>query len=139
MAAAPSLQAIWIADNAFQNEDGKVTVSGMFDRIDIDYPATSYTRPAVLFFCLRDVRGIIELTLRYVDLDDNSVLKEKRIPVQCESPMLTQDVRIDIKSIPIPHTGVFAWELLCKGTMLGCCQINAYVANPPSDGHTEVD
>jgi hypothetical protein len=120
----PSLQALWLADEVSPDDaTGKVTVSGIFNQIEVD-PGTDFTAPAHLFFALRDVHGRVELILLYVDLDDNGVLLERSVQVD-GSPLLTTDVCVRISKMPVPHPGVYSWELLFGNELLGASRVQA--------------
>jgi hypothetical protein len=61
----PLLQALWLVDDADQDPStGKINVTGLFDAIAIQRPATHFTARAFLFFTLTGVHGQVDLTLR---------------------------------------------------------------------------
>jgi hypothetical protein len=55
----------------------------------------------------------------YVDLSNNEVLIERSFVVQSSDPLTLTDVAIRLKKMPIPHSGVYAWELYCDGDLIG--------------------
>src|SRR5437764_988093 len=109
MNVKPSIQSLWLADEITQDpEPGKVTVSNIFDRIDIKRPATNFTSTAYLFFCLRGLHGEAELKLAYVDLSDNEALFEQTVQVREDDPLQTADVRVRLPKMRVPHDGEYA-------------------------------
>jgi hypothetical protein len=128
MSIKPSLQALWLADEVAPNHDtGKVTVSGIFNQIEVELGA-DFTSPASLFFALRDVHGRVELTLLYVDLSTNEILVERELSVD-GNPLLTMDVSVSLPKIPVPHPGGYAWELHWENEMLGASRLEAFVSD----------
>src|SRR5687767_10672869 len=112
MSLKPSLQAMWLADDVSVDEaTGKVTVSGIFNQIEIKAPETAFTSQAYLFFALSDVRTAADLRLCYVDLRTLEVLRERPIRVECADPLGVTDVLVEVNSMPVPHPGAYAWEL----------------------------
>jgi hypothetical protein len=125
----PSLQALWLADDVKQDEEtGKVTVTGMFDQVEVNQPGEYFTSPAYLFFALNNVHGEAELDLHYVDLSTNASLLHRRFKVKSAGPLETIDVTIRLKPIPFPHPGVYAWELYCGSEQLGSSKLKACVS-----------
>jgi hypothetical protein len=83
------------------------------------------------FITLTEVHGTIPLELRYVDLQNNSVLLTTRFQVSCDDPLNTMELTIPIPMLPAPHEGVYALELLHGNEPLGSMRIVA-VENPQS-------
>lgn len=130
MPIIPSLQALWLADEVSRDDEtGKITLAGIFDQIEIQSPAEAFSSSAFLFFAIGGVHGETELVLAYVDLSDNSVLLERRLPVASESPLATTAVCIPLPSIPVPHPGVYAWELYWNDERLGTSRVTAEVSD----------
>jgi hypothetical protein len=124
----PYLKAMWLADAVtLDAQTGKATITGIFDQIEVKAPSTAFTSPAVLFFGLRDGRGKVSLTLRYVDLDDNEILLERSIQVECDA-LRTADVVLTIPKIPVPHAGAFVWELYHGTDLLGSSRVEAVIS-----------
>ncbi len=124
----PSLQAIWLADTASQDENtGKVTVSGMFDCVEVKAEETEFASPAVVFFALREVHGRVDLSLLLVDLSTDEAILRRLFAVQNDNPLATTDVVLNVPSIPVPHPGSFAWELYWNEESIGTSRLEAVV------------
>lgn len=127
---SPSLQAIWLMDAVDWDETtGKLTLSGCFDRIDIPEGA-EYTEGAVVFFSVRNVRGQARLKLMCVDLRTDEVLVDRDV-IATGSPLETTDIAVRINRIPVPHPGVYAWEVYHGRTLLGTMRYEATVGGMP--------
>lgn len=83
------------------------------------------------FLSLTDVHGSAPLELRYVDLAQNAVLMRINFTVRCDDPLCTVEASVPVPSLPTPHAGVYALELLCENDLLGALRIKAVEAAPP--------
>jgi hypothetical protein len=128
MPIKPSLQSLWLADSVTKDpETGKVDVRGMFDQIEIQEPSREFTSPGNLYCGLRDVHGSLTLSFRYTDLQDNSILVDRSLPVRHDDPLVTLDVVVAIKKIPVPHAGVYLWELVWENEVIGSSRLTANI------------
>lgn len=119
---APSLGSILLADSVVQDErTGKLTISGIFDHIEIA-PGSCHADGVCVFFSVGNVHGRERLRLQFVDLEDDSVLLEREVIVEA-TPLETTDLTVRINSIPIPHLGTFAWELYHREERIGSARI----------------
>lgn len=120
----PTLQALWMAESAdLDPATGRVNLVGLFDRVRVPAGADSASG-GVVFFAVRGVHGEARLTLQYVDLRDNDTLIER--PVRVEGgPLDTTDVSVRVNRIPVPHPGVYAWDLYAGLELLGTCRVTA--------------
>lgn len=126
MATKPMLQQIWLADDVIRDDTtGKVTVAGIFDRIEATPPEKVFTAPAYLFFALTGLHGPLDLHLCYVDMLDLRILMRLPIRVLGNDPLATIDVAVRLKKMPIPRSGQFAWELYLGNELLGCSRVRA--------------
>lgn len=143
----PVLQAILLADHVYQDRfTGKFVVSGIFSAIaqataspqqlqhaavagDVLAPGMKAGSPTA-YLSVTDVKGPVELTLRYADLVDNSILIQATIQLQCDDPLQTIELRIPLPELPIPHPGTYALELLCDEEMLGAHRVRVVSLTP---------
>lgn len=106
----PTLQNLWLVDTVeFDEETQKLNLRGVADRIVIPSGA-DLAYSAAVFFCVGGVHGEARLTLHYVDLSSGTVLFDRPLRVE-GMPLETTDVTVRFKRIPVPHEGVYAWEL----------------------------
>ena len=127
MPVNPLFQSMWLADDVTLDEaTGKVTITGLFNQIYAKPPAKEFDAPAYLFFALTGVHGPITLRLCYVDLADSSVLLERPVSVDSTDPLAITDVVVRLKKMPIPHSGMYAWELYFGDELLGVSRVRAF-------------
>ena len=77
------------------------------------------------YVSLTELQGTRKFELRYVDLEENSVLFGTAFEVSCRDPLETIQITVPLPPLPIPHEGVFVLELLCDGEMLGSHRVLA--------------
>jgi len=121
----PVLQAFIIADDVYQGVNHrKFTIVGTFNMItSVKFP-TMYQKPTKAYINIAELRNDAEITLRYVDLKDLSVLFESpKFPVKKASNNRNIEVIIDIPPLPIPHPGTFHLELWIKDDLLSIAKI----------------
>ncbi len=124
MSVSPSLLAVWLAEEVIPDDrTHKVTVRDIFNLIEVPTGASSYDAPAVVFFSLTGLRGRVDLRLCVVDLESMEVLLERPVRVEHDDPVGAFDVWVRVNSHPIPHPGVYAWELYHGYEMLGCARL----------------
>jgi len=134
----PTLQALVLADHIYTDaQTGKRVVAGTFRRLLTEklggQGPTTYA-----YISLTSIRDEVCLALRYVDLDDNSVLLETEFKVVCDDPLATVEMSVQVPPLPTPHEGVFAFELLCNDVQLGSLRIRVSEI-PKSEGEHNDD
>lgn len=75
------------------------------------------------YVSLTEIHGLRAFELRYVDLNENTVLFTFEFQVDCRNPLETVQLTLPLPVLPVPHEGVFALELLCEGELLGSHRI----------------
>ena len=75
------------------------------------------------YISLTEVHGQRSFELRYVDLNENTVMFKFDFQVDCRNPLETVQLTIPLPVLPVPREGVFALELLCEGELLGAHRI----------------
>ena len=146
----PNLLALIVADNVYRDgRTGKHIISGTFDKLF--FTRTNMNQPIVVdgkqklvggmdsgspyaYLCLNNVRGDTKLTLRYVDLADNSQLFEGEIRVSAQTPLDTVEAILPLPRLPVPHPGMFALELLCGDEPVGLRRITVEELPTKPDG-----
>jgi hypothetical protein len=132
VAAKPSLQALLLADDVRYDDDtGKITVTGIFDRIRVQRPDTHFGGPAYLFVALKNIHGQAEIVIRFVDLADYGLLSQyTELVVPQDDRLATAVVALRLtRGLPVRHPGVYALELHCGNEMLGSIRVVATVLN----------
>jgi hypothetical protein len=76
-----------------------------------------------LYLALRGIRGPTVLRLRYQRLDDETVLFEGKIDVECQDPVSLVELSVDLPSLLAP-SGPYSLDLLCDGRLLGQWRLN---------------
>ena len=121
----PVLQALVLADQVYVDAlTGKKIVAGIFNQLRARKFPARFARQTYAFICLTEVQGRVQLSLRYVDLTDNSVLLQTEFAVQSENPLQSVEVIIQVPPFPMPHPGVYAFEVLCENEPLGALRVN---------------
>ena len=77
------------------------------------------------YISLTELQGTRKFELRYVDLEENTVLFGTGFDVSCRDPLETIQITAPLPPLPTPHEGVFVLELLCDGEMLGSHRVLA--------------
>ena len=75
------------------------------------------------YVSLTEIRGQRSFALRYVDLNENTVIFTFEFKVECRNPLETVQLSLPLPPLPVPHEGVFVLELLCEGELLGSHRI----------------
>jgi hypothetical protein len=125
VAVKPILQALLLADHVYTDAGtGKKVIAGTFDCLfGKEFPSEFYP-VTYAYVCITDVHGEVPLILRYVDLSTNEVLMEcGPIEVDSPDPLASIDFAVQVPPIPMPHQGVFAFELHACNELLGFLRI----------------
>lgn len=126
----PILQALLIADHIYQDrKSGKMIIAGTFtgmffiSKEDAESPEAREAMQKMsvtpghragspyAYINLTEVHGTQDLKLRYVNLEDDSIVFQFDIKVQSNSPLATHEIHLPLPTLP-QKEGVFALELL---------------------------
>ncbi|MDA0836111.1 MAG: hypothetical protein O3A29_22800 [Planctomycetota bacterium] len=121
----PVLQALVLADQIYvDRETGKKVIAGTFNAlISAKFPS-QFERKTWAYICLTEVSGKTDIVLRYVDLDDNSVLLESpSMEVNAASPLHSVEVITEIPPFPMPKPGTYAFEVYTGDDLLGSLRV----------------
>ncbi|HEY5311424.1 MAG TPA: hypothetical protein VIK18_02855 [Pirellulales bacterium] len=151
----PVLQALLLADHVYQDAgSGKRIVAGIFSRLlikaklptaEIEHGGQKkqiafgglHAGSPYAYISLTDVFGSVPLSLRYVDLYDNTVLLQCDVTVECQDRLATVELTLPMPPLPTPHTGVYALELVCKDEPIGALRVvvdEMTIPEQPTDG-----
>ena len=120
------LKALLLADQVYTDgATGKDIISGTFDCLRATEPfPTEFRAVTHAYISITDVHTKVRLALRYVDLNTNEVLMESdSILVESGDPLASIDFSLPVPPIPMPHEGIFAFELHADNELLGCLRI----------------
>lgn len=147
----PVLQAILIAEHVYEDKSGKRVIAGTFNGLVIgNNPGPDIREQEIagrtLTVCrvqsgspfaylnLTSLHGFTKLTLRYVDLVDNSVLFQANLTLDPpKSPLDTIELTVPLPKLPTPHEGTFALEVLSEDEWLGSHRVTV-IRLPESEG-----
>ena len=87
------------------------------------------------YISLTEVRGMVPLELRYVDLADNRTVLRVEFAVRSDDPLSTIEAVIPIPPMLAPHVGVFALELLSDNEPVGSHRVT--VSALPGSGESQ--
>jgi hypothetical protein len=138
----PILQALLLADRVYEDKaTNKKIVAGIFHQITfvsqgevqkaiesqgtVPVPHAGFQSGSPFgYVSLTEIHGEQLFTLRYVDLDDNTVLFKLDFKINSKDPLQIIDLGIPLPPLPATKSGVFALELLLQdGHPLGSCRI----------------
>lgn len=126
MAIKPVLQALILADQIYvDRRTGKNVIAGTFRRLWArDFP-TKYRTTTWAFVSLTDIQGSAQIHLRYTNLRTNEVLLgTKPMTVTCDDPLQSVELFVEVPPFPMPHPGVYAFELYVGEELLGSLRIS---------------
>jgi hypothetical protein len=94
---------------------GNKIIAGTFDTIWMrEFPGTLPVSTWV-YLALTDCHGRIDVELRFVDLDDYSVLGQlSGMSVEAGDPLMTYEVLMQVPPLPMPKPGWYALEAYCN-------------------------
>ena len=126
MIEAPTLQALVLADQVYVDRDtNKFIISGTFRQLLTAEIPGLLNRETYAYVCMTNVYGTINVHLRYIDLETNQVLLHStELPVYASSPVETVELKIPIAPLPMPHEGVYAFEVHVGDEMLGAFRVS---------------
>lgn len=122
----PVLQALVLADHIYQDKhSGKLVIAGTFTQLWAGEFPKRFNRETFAYVCLTGFDRSIKLVIRFVDLSTNEVLMEMAEPILVKSNdrLASHQVVAQVPPFPMPHPGVFAFEVVCDGEMLGSIRL----------------
>lgn len=130
----PTLQALVLADRVYQDATtGNKVIAGTFNALWAKTLPTLFGRETWAYISLTNLHGKTAVQLRYVDLSNNSVLMEtNEIPVDSDDRLRTVELVLPIPPFPMPHVGVFAFEVYAGDDLIGSHRISVGQRDPES-------
>ncbi len=122
----PILQAIVLCDCVYADAaTGKKVIAGTFNTLWAAEFPTQFARSTFVYLSLTDVHDHAVLQLHYVDLKTNDILLGlDKLHIAAASPLECVEVALEIPPLPMPHPGVYAFEVHCEGTIVGTIRIH---------------
>jgi hypothetical protein len=136
VAVKPIIQALLLADNVYSDNDTrKRVIAGVFDGITVPQIPGYFPHFSCVYVSLTEIRGEIDVLLRYVDLASNEVLMELGpVKVSSDDPVASQDFSARVPHLPVPHAGVFALEVYVGAELIGMLRVTAVQAEQQEGG-----
>lgn len=122
----PVLQAIVLCDCVYTDAGtGKKVIAGTFNALWAHEFPTVFARPTCVYLSLTEIHAESVVQLRYVDLDkDDMLLGLDGLAITANSPLEAVELALEVPPLPMPHAGVFAFEVHCEGSILGSVRIH---------------
>lgn len=127
------VQALLLADHIYRDHNtGKFVIAGTFHQLNVaTFPAT-FGRSVGVFVSLSNVVGKKEITLHFVDAATHEVLLDTRaMEIFGNDPHLPIEFAVEIPPLPLPHAGMYWFQLKTNGIMVGSIQV--FVYGPPEN------
>ncbi len=136
----PVLQALIVADRVYQDISGKKIIAGTFNTLAFrksraaEIPqADGTTKPGILggtqagspsaYLSLTDVCDGTKILLQFVNLTKNVVLFGQEFTITNVERLSAIELVFPLPILPIEEVGVYAFELVCEGQILGSWRI----------------
>ncbi len=118
---SPVLQTIVLADHVYIDAlTQKKVIAGTFSRLRSPRFPAKLARNTGAYLVLANCHGQIRLQIRYVDLQDESVLMEtSELVIQTDDPLQTHEVVMEVPPFLMPHEGQYRFEVYCNGNQIG--------------------
>ena len=131
----PILQSLVLADEIYVDErTKKKVIAGTFNQLWTQKFPAAFSRTTKAYLALTNCRGVQKLKIRYVDLQDESVLTEtSEIKITSNDPLQVQELIMEVPPFPMPHEGRYAFEVYVDGDRLGCVRINVGKVDAPKE------
>ena len=126
MSVRPILQALVLADHVYIDaKTGKKIIAGTFNHLAAPEFPSFFGRTTYAFISMTEVHGNLPVTLKYTDLSNSEVLLEIRdLPMEAPNdPLATVEMVVELPRFPMPHEGIFAFEVYAHEEQIGTLRI----------------
>jgi hypothetical protein len=142
-AVKPVLQALVIAEHIYQDITGKKVIAGTFNRVNFTrkpltrqierpdgsqamiLPGGMQSGSPFAYVNLTDVHENTKLLFRFVNLTKNEVLFVNEAVVSSKDRLQSIELVLPLPLLPIHEEGVYAFEVVSEGEILGTYRIAA--------------
>jgi hypothetical protein len=139
----PVLQALVLAERVYQDITGKKIIAGTFNRVgftlqppvrevelpdgskQIQIPGGMHGGSPYGYISLVDVCKGTRLLLQFVNLTKNAVLFGTELTVNSDDRLQAIELVVPLPPLPIQEPGIYAFEVVCEGEILGSYRITA--------------
>jgi len=139
----PVLQALVVADRIYQDVSGKKIIAGTFNSFlfstkplikEVDLPDGSkqtqvaggmHAGSPYAYISLTDVCKGTRLRVQFVNLTKNVPLFSTELTLDCDDRLKTIEVVLPLPMLPVQGPGIYAFEVVCEGDILGSYRITA--------------
>ncbi len=134
MAVTPLIQSLFFVDEVESDADGKTNLKGVFDCLTILAGQKFYTEGCCIYFALREVHKRIAVKVSCTDLSGMTVIYQREPIVDASGPLETVVVCMQANRIPVPHAGVYVWDVSYNNVSIGSTRVTAIVGDsqPPA-------
>lgn len=144
----PVLQALVIAEHIYQDVTGKKVIAGTFNRVNftrqplarpierpdgsqaVMLPGGMQSGSPYAYVNLTDVHENTHLVFRFVNLSTNELLFANEAVVSSRDRLQSVELVLPLPLLPIRDEGVYAFEVVCEGEILGTYRISAEEIKP---------
>lgn len=139
----PVLQALILCERIYETVNGQKVIAGTFNLVTIGDSANSVTTESDVhgnqvkavrggqagsihvYISLTDVCDKTKLELQFVSLTSNKVLFGQSLQIDCKDRLETVEIVSALPPLSIPEPGVYAFEVVCEGEVIGSHRIIA--------------
>ena len=139
----PVLQALVLAEHVYTDVSGKKIIAGTFTGVTFSrkslireveqpdgtkqkfIPGGMHGGSPFAYISLTDVGENTILLFQFVNLTKNAVLFVNQLTVDCEDRLATVELGLPLPPLGIGEEGVYAFEVVCEGEILGSSRIIA--------------
>jgi len=126
MNVRPILQSLVLADHIYIDaKTGKKIIAGTFNHLAAPGFPSEFGRTTYAFISMTEVHGNTPITLKYTDLSNSETLLEIRdLPMEAPNdPLATVEMVVELPRFPMPHEGIFAFEVYAHEEQIGSLRI----------------
>ena len=126
MSVKPVLQALVLADHIYiDSNTGKKIIAGTFNQLNAHEFPTDFGAPLYVFLSMTDVHGSAKVELRFVDLSSEEIqMAMSDLVIQAPNPLDTVELVVEVPSLPMPHPGVFSFEVWVGNDLIGSLRVS---------------
>jgi hypothetical protein len=139
----PVLQALVLAERVYEDKGGQKIIAGTFNgfRFSRSSPVQEVVGPDGVrrktvkggvdvgspwaYLSLTDVWDDTKLEFQFVSLTKNQVIFRTELLVQCDDRLATVEIVVPLPKLNVPESGIYAFEVLCEGEIIGSHRIIA--------------